>query len=157
MRRAASAILILMMAAPAVAGILQEGSDRFSGTHHVRWSSIPGQSGGFALSTTAFYGKNDRPPAYSIALLTWSDSWQFLDCSFLSWLVDGSPAPYLQSKYSHSMAGTATMERFDIRISRENLEILAGAKLIEFKACNTEGVVSESDLDGLRQVVDKTK
>ncbi len=49
------------------------------------------------------------------------------------------------------------MERFDKRVDRANLERLASAKLIEFQVCGIEGKISESDMGGMRKVLDATK
>ena len=97
------------------------------------------------------------PDASSFQLMTWGDSAEFRDCHHTNWLVDGVLDPYLEYEYTASSAESATIERFDKQVDRANLHRLASAKLIEFQVCGVEGQISQSDMDGMRRVLDATK
>ena len=149
---------LLLISCASNAGVFKDEVDRFNGSRSVTWTSIPDEAEGFSFSTLVFYPKSDAAPfAYSIEIMTRADHWQYLDCHHTDWLVDGVRDPYLEMEYSHSMAGSSTMERFTKRVDRQNLERLASAKLVEFKVCGTEGKISEKDMEGLRKVVEATR
>ncbi len=139
--------LAALVSVNALAGSFVDKTDRFTGSRSVIWSSIPDKPNGFTMSTYAFYLKGEAKPAlYKLSLITWGDSWQFLDCHHNNWLIDGRPAPQLSFEYKHEMAGSATSEHFELHAERPVLEQLANAKLVEYSLCGKEGQVSESDL-----------
>ncbi|MNK98509.1 hypothetical protein D3C87_1188750 [compost metagenome] len=142
----------------ASAGVLKDETDRFTGSRVVIWNSLPSKADDFSLSTVALYSKGSPTPGYyRVQLMTWSDSGQFMECHHTNWLVDGTLDPYLEFEYSSASAGSAVLERFDKQMDRTNLQRLASAKLIEFQVCGTEGKVSQSDMDGMRKVLEATK
>lgn len=150
--------LFLMVSLNAYAGSFTDKIDRFTGSRSVSWSSIPGKSGDFAMSAFAFYPKGAaRPLMYKLSLLTWGENWQFLDCHHSNWLLDGKPAPQLNFEYKHEMAGSAASERFELRAGRTELEKIASAKLVEYSLCRKEGRLSESDLAGIRRVLEASQ
>lgn len=140
------------------AGAFEDKTDRFSGSRTVSWNSIPPKEEEFSLSGLAIYAKGQKTPGYySVTLTTYSDSWQFINCKFNDWLVDGEPFPALRGAYDNTMAGSSTIERFTAQMSRKDLEAVAAAKLVEFKVCNVEGKVSTEDLSGIRKILEATK
>lgn len=151
-------ILLAMMSTAAHAGVLLDKTDRFTGVRGVAWNSIPANEGEFSLSTLAFYAEGESTPrSYSLELTTYSANGEYATCHFTSWLIDGKRAPELEGKYVHDPAGNVVVERFTASVSRDLVAKVAAAKLVEFKVCGTEGVVSSADIDGARQVLDATK
>jgi len=157
----ASLLLIFsagMTSAFAQAGALSDETDRFTGDRVVRWNSLPSEPELFGVSSAAIYPKRSAIPlAYILSMVTWADHWQFLNCHRNNWLIDGSPAPELKFEYENSMGQSATIERFNLTAERSVLEKLASANLVEFSICGKEGKVSESDLAGIRKVLDVTR
>ena len=156
--RAPVAAAAFLISISATAGVFKDETDRFTGNRTVTWDSLPSQANEFSFSTTAIFLKGSPTPGYyKVQLITWGDSAEFRECHHTNWLVDGILDPYLESEYSASSAGTATIERFDKQVDRANLHRLASAKLIEFQVCGIEGQISQSDMDGMRRVLDATK
>lgn len=150
--------LLLMLSLSAHAGSFTDKTDRFNGSRSVSWSSIPGKAGDFAMSAFAFYPKGAaKPLMYKLTLLTWGESWQFLDCHHSNWLLDGQPASQLNFEYKNEMAGSAASERFELRTDRTALEKIASSKLVEYSLCGKEGRVNESDLAGIRRVLEASQ
>jgi hypothetical protein len=150
--------LFLMASLNAYAGTFVDKTDRFTGSRSVEWSSVPSTAGDFAMSAFAFYPKGaTKPLMYKLSLLTWGESWQFLDCHHSNWLLDGQPAPQLNFEYKHEMAGSATSERFELRPNRAVLEKISSSKLVEYSLCGKEGRVSESDLAGIQRLLEATQ
>jgi hypothetical protein len=156
--RAATLVIGLIAPAIAQAGVFEDATDRFTGLRSVSWNTIPSQAESFAVSTVALYSKGSAAPnQYLFQIITYSSTSQFDGCPYVDWLIDGEPASGLQAKYSRDGAGSATIERFTLRPSRETLVKLASAKLVEFKVCNVESSISPDDMGGLRKVLDATK
>ncbi|MBC3246531.1 MULTISPECIES: hypothetical protein [Pseudomonas] len=152
------AALFFAISLSANAGLFKDETDRFTGNRSASWDALPSKPEDFSFSTYALYLKGSPAPGYyRVQLMTWSDRGQFRDCHHTNWLVDGARDPYLEFEYSSVSAGSAVMERFDKRVDRANLERLASAKLIEFQVCGIEGKISESDMGGMRKVLDATK
>jgi|GEM_PF-2895371 len=156
--RARVAAAAFFISISATAGVFKDETDRFTGNRAVAWDSLPSKANEFAFSTVAlFYKGSTAPVYYKVQLMTWGDRAEFRDCHHTNWLVDGVLDPYLEYEYSASSAGSATIERFDKQVDRVNLQRLASAKLIEFQVCSTEGKISQSDMEGMRKVLDATK
>lgn len=156
--RAPVAAAAFLISISATAGVFKDETDRFTGNRTVSWDSLPARANEFSFSTVALVLKGSMAPGYyKVQLMTWGDSAEFRDCHHTNWLVDGVLDPYLEYKYSTSSAGSATIERFDKHVDRANLQRIASAKLIEFQVCGTEGKISQSDMDGMRQVLNATK
>ncbi|RTY64334.1 hypothetical protein [Pseudomonas veronii] len=156
--RAPVAAAAFLISISATAGVFKDETDRFTGNRAVAWDSLPSKANEFSFSTVALFFKGSTTPGYyKVQLMTWGDSAEFRDCHHTNWLVDGVLDPYLEYEYSASSAGSAIIERFDKQMDRVNLQRLASAKLIEFQVCGTEGKISQSDMDGMRKVLDATK
>lgn len=156
--RAPIAAVAFLFSISASAGVFKDETDRFTGNRAVTWDSLPAQANDFSFSTVALYLKGSPGPGYyKVQLMTWGDSAEFRECHHTNWLVDGVRDPYLEYEYSATSAGSATIERFDKQVDRANLQRLASAKLIEFQVCGIEGKISQSDMNGMRQVLDATK
>lgn len=157
-RRAPIAGLAFLVSVSASAGVFKDETDRFTGNRSVAWNSLPSQANDFSFSTVALYLKGSSEPGYyKIQLMTWGDRAEFRECHHTNWLVDGVLDLYLEYEYSATSAGSATIERFDKQVDRANLQRLASSKLIEFQVCGTEGKISQSDMEGMREVLDATK
>ncbi len=156
--RAPIAAVAFLVSISASAGVFKDETDRFTGNRAVTWDSLPAQAHDFSFSTVALYLKGSpRPGYYKVQLMTWGDSAEFRECHHTNWLVDGVLDPYLEYEYSATNAGSAAIERFDKQVDRANLQRLASAKLIEFQVCGTEGKISQSDMEGMRKVLEATK
>ncbi|TLP74747.1 hypothetical protein FEA48_11065 [Pseudomonas nitroreducens] len=150
--------LLAMMSTAAHAGVLLDKTDRFRETRAVVWNSIPDNDREFALSALAFYPKGAASPSsYTFTLTTYSDTGEYARCHHNAWLIDGQRSMELESSYENSPQASVVIERFTSKVSREVLERVAAAKLVEFKICGTEGAISAADIDGVRQVLDATK
>ncbi len=159
MRMPAKALILLAMTSSAVsAGALLDKTDRFTGTRYVAWNSIPENDREFGLSTSAFYPKDaSSPTSYSFTLTTYSSAGEYSECHHTAWLIDGQRSTEMEGKYERSADSRVVIERFTTKATRDLLTKVAAAKLVEFKVCGTEGVVSASDLNGVRQVLKVTK
>lgn len=156
--RAPIAAVAFLVSISASAGVFKDETDRFTGSRAVTWDSLPAQANDFSFSTVALYLKGSpRPGYYKVQLMTWGDSAEFRECHHTNWLVDGVLDPYLEYEYSATNAGSAAIERFDKQVDQANLQRLASAKLIEFQVCGTEGKISQSDMEGMRKVLEATK
>lgn len=156
--RATIAAMALVVTTPTNAGVFKDDTDRFTGNRSVTWNSLPSQANEYSFSTAALYLKgSSKPGYYRLQLMTWSNNAEFRNCHHTNWLVDGVLDPYLNYDYSATSAGSAIIERFDKQVDRANLQRLASAKLIEFQVCSTEGKISQSDMEGMRKVLDATK
>lgn len=153
---AAAAFGILSFSTMIHAARLVDETDRFTGIRTVAWSTVPSSPGTFALNSYAYVAESGES-SYQLELLTWSSSGQYRDCNFVNWLVDGRRATELNTEYNHSYAGSASAERFTLRVSRKTLEKLASAKKIEYQVCSDEGVATGEELEGIRQVSATTK
>lgn len=156
--RAPIAAAAFLVSISASAGVFKDETDRFTGNRAVTWDSLPAQANDFSFSTAALYLKGSPEPGYyKVQLITWGNSAEFRECHHTNWLVDGVLDPYLEYEYSTTSAGSAVIERFNRRVDRTTLQRLASAKLIEFKVCGTEGKISQSDMEGMRKVLDATQ
>lgn len=150
----ACTVMVCAIAGSALGGQLTEKVDRFKGTKTLSWESFRDQDRGYSFNVYAHFSTaaDSAPYGYYSLLVPPRGTESFAACHQNHWLVDGIPAPELEAAYS--TPGQAQI--FRSTLTRQALEKISRAKTVEFKICNTEGSVSASDLDGLRQLLDAT-
>lgn len=150
----ACVVVVCAIAGSALGGQLSEKVDRFKGTKTLSWESFRDQDRGYSFNVYAHFSKADdsAPYGYYSLLVPPGGTESFASCHRNHWLVDGVPVPELEAAYSAS----GRSQIFRSTLTRKTLERISRAKTVEFKICNTEGSVSASDLDGLRQLLHAT-
>lgn len=157
MMLAVSASLSLL-AGSAFAGEFTDKVDRFTGTRSVGWTSVPAEENAFSLTSRALMPKGVAAPgSYLLYLDTWSSKRLYSSCNHTVWLVDGEPAPWVVTQYESRDAGPVVLESFSFKLAKSEAERFASAKTVEFRACTTEGMISQDDLQGFARVVSETK
>lgn len=154
---ALTALVALSSANSAQAVTINDSVDRFTGIRKVSWTPVPSHPEGFSF-TTALYASNDSSLSQlNISLITWADHQQYKSCNHTYWLGDGKRIDGMNEEYSVNFAKGAVIETFKLNPTREALGALEAAKRVEFKVCNTEGVVSDDDLSGFKAVYAESK
>ncbi|QJE78473.1 Uncharacterized protein PA52Ts2_3511 [Pseudomonas aeruginosa] len=113
---------------------------------------MPARANTFAFKTTVLVPEKVEARQYYGYLFTYGQP-GFATCNHTQWLIDGRRAPEIQTTYSRS----GELEYFELAKPEAMLPILAAAKKVEFKVCGVEGEISSSDLDGIREVLDRAK
>lgn len=154
--------VLLGMAIWSVSSVAQAGStslsektDRFTGIQSISWNSLPDNDGDFAFATSVAFSEVGNQRRYDGQLITYGDVGRFTNCNWTYWLLDGRKAPEIQTEYKSSHISSATIERFVLTDPEAMLPILAAAKRVEFRVCNTEGQISGEDLGGIRKVLER--
>jgi hypothetical protein len=82
------------------------------------------------------------------------DSWKYLNCHTVAFLVDGTPFSMGKSSYDSRMSGAYTSEYLEWDVAFAKIEALARAKSIEYKVCNDEYSVNPSQMPDIRSFVE---
>ncbi|MBF8732797.1 hypothetical protein IRZ59_20385 [Pseudomonas guariconensis] len=135
---------------------INDSTDRFSGVRTISWEPIPSRAEEFVLTSSLYKGKEAKVSRLSVELLTYGHSQQYESCNHVYWLADGIPVDGIPTDYSAEFASGVVIERFKLKPADGALDKLASAKKVEFKVCNTEGIVSDNDLSGFKAVFAKT-
>lgn len=151
---ALAGIVLTSVVQQATAVTLNESVDRFSGVKTISWAPLPAGPEKFALNSS-LYSAQDQSRLF-VDLVTYSRHQQYGSCNFVFWLVDGKQLDGVDTEYSAEPAQGAFLERFKLKPTDAALRTLASAHKVEFKVCNTEGVVSDNDLNGFKAVYAKT-
>ncbi|WP_153964350.1 hypothetical protein [Pseudomonas aeruginosa] len=144
--------VLLVGAGSAQASALKDEVDRFNGLRSIEWLTMPARANTFAFKTTVLVPEKVEARQYYGYLFTYGQP-GFATCNHTQWLIDGRRAPEIQTTYSRS----GELEYFELAKPEAMLPILAAAKKVEFKVCGVEGEISSSDLDGIREVLDRAK
>ncbi|MFP5424693.1 MAG: hypothetical protein ACLGJA_02435 [Gammaproteobacteria bacterium] len=136
---------------------INDSVDKFTGIRKVSWTPVPSRPEEFTLTTALYVTKDSGLSRLNISLITWADHQQYESCNHTYWLGDGKRIDGMNEEYSVSFANGAVIETFKLNPTQEALGALEAAKRVEFKVCNTEGVVSENDLSGFKAVYAETK
>ncbi|WP_339729843.1 hypothetical protein [uncultured Pseudomonas sp.] len=148
-----SAALCMTLPLAALAGTLSDETNKFNGVRTVIWNSIPSESGSFALTAAVGMPEDQSRRFYSVNLITYGDSWEFDKCNHTYWMIDGQRASDLRTRYERDSSGSAAIERLYLEDADKVIPRLAAAKKVEFQVCGEDHEVSDSDLDGLRKLM----
>lgn len=105
-----------------------------------------------------FKGQNPTKVPDFVMLQFWkiNKSWQYLSCHSVSLLADGVAFPSPTSKHSGNVGRGHVTEIIKVQFSHADVTKLSEAKSIEYRICNTESRLSESDMQDLREFIKAT-
>lgn len=96
-----------------------------------------------------------------VGFISGSEDWRYIDCHHLDWLVDDKRATTGESSHEGSVIShDRVLEYIDTAPTPAQVAKLASGTKVEAKICNTEIVLSDEDMQALRelnQVVATTK
>lgn len=134
----------------------EDKTDRFTQKRIISYTSTP-EYGEFSTNLFVIYEKNQNQPIYYINLLTGGKGWRYNQCRSNNWLIDGEPVPELRGEYDSAITPTGVRaERFFYITDRKTIERIVSSKNTEFKICQDEFPVKNSDIKGIRKVLDAT-
>jgi len=154
---AITAAVLASSAGMAAAVTINDSVDRFTGIRKVMWTPVPSKPEEFTLTTALYMRKESGLSQLNISLITWADQQQYKSCNHIFWLADGKRVDGMNSEYSATHTNSAVIETFKLNPTSEALGELESATTVEFKVCNTEGVVSHDDLSGFKAVYAESK
>lgn len=155
LNNATTLLAALIVCCAATAGELTDRYDRFEQKRDLQWLSGVRSADPQAMGLTASVVFNGDQPINVLAHLAGSfERIEYADCNSVHWLADGSPVRPKTSTYrllQRNQPG-AYIEMFTSIFTVDEFVRLARAKVVEYKVCNTEGVIPAEDLDGMRQI-----
>lgn len=141
MRCAMLAAVVAMLSGEAVSEVKVE-SDRFTGKTKIIASAFdPTREWLIALIA------DDKVRA--MRLTTVNSTWKYLRCKQLVFLLDGRPYP-IDAWHDGKVDRRSVQESFTMALTPEQVNDLAAAQMIEFKACNDERKFTDADLNAVR-------
>lgn len=151
-------IAALIACSAAAAGELTDRHDRFEQKRDLQWLSSVRSADPQAMGLTASVVFSSDQPVKVLAHLAGSFARiEYADCNKVHWLADGTPLEIESSTYRllpRNEPG-AYIEMFTSIFTVEQFARLARASVVEYKVCNTEGVLPAEDLAGVRQMIDR--
>ncbi len=99
-----------------------------------------------------------EPPESLITIVSKSDSWEYLECHFVKWLVDDRPLDLGDFEHNGSIGSGYVLEFVTGRLKPTGLEAMTKAQKIEYKICNDVFKLTESemaDVRGLKKTFDE--
>lgn len=150
----ASCLSVLSQAA------IEKKYDRITEKTTIKTLSRPPQSDNPQLYLAATYeGKNyyGNLAELSLVFVSWSDDWKYRTCNRTQFLIDGIPydpgKAVRKEKVRKSGGVTEFLVYSGALMPFEAFQKLAAAKKIEVKICDTEFVLSEMEMDDLKEFV----
>lgn len=133
--------------------LVEDKVDRFTGRREISWSH-QAQHGLAANYNVAFHdGAKASTLKPRIVLAGTSPTWKYLKCNTTYWLADGKRVEPISRDHDGKVSRGFVVELVSSVFAMDDLRTLANAKSVDYKVCNDEYILYESEMDGLRQFV----
>ena len=154
-------LLILLLSAPCIAAgqAAEIKLDKYTGS---KTASFKSASALMTMSQGAPHERHyfavrsvtpEKPDVNSIFLIFKSQTWRYLKCSNVDWLIDGKPIKFKEIIQDRNVQRGTVTEGFILQSDRSQMASIAKAGLVEIRVCNDEYVLSKEAIQGTGDVV----
>lgn len=141
----------------ASAGELVDKMDRFTQKRKLAWMSSLRSSDPAAMgANTSVFFKGDEAVRVFVYLAGGFEKARFRSCDRTYWLADGQPVTAESYSYKQTDLDAPPVRKLELLTSvftPAAFKQLASAQVVEYKVCESEGVVPAEDVEGLRQTL----
>ena len=146
--------LLAIAACSSATGAIESQEDRFTGSYSIHTKPYPAPSPAFGFAWLYVEDKGGKVDTLGILMFTTSESWRYLECHGTAFLADGKPLDLGSEIRGPGKVGSGYVtEILIINTALAKLKMAAQARKIEYKVCNDEYVMSDSDLADLKEFV----
>jgi hypothetical protein len=138
---------------------ITEEFDRFKEATVVKLLPVLGGPRGKVNNLLVSYSYEGKVPAVpstvNFTLASQADSWMYLKCYDLSWLLDGRIHMSPGSGHEGQVGDGYVLELITSKLSVDEFLQIVNAEKVEGKVCNTEFVLTPSQMEALRDVASR--